>query len=115
MQLLALTLDGQPTGLRLGLAARWYQRAIGLLLTSSLQDPAGLWIKPCNAVHMIGMRYALDLAFVDRDGRVLRLVPALKPWRFAACRSAHAVVELRAGLIEALGLQPGQRLALTPC
>lgn len=109
-----LHVDARCTGLRLRHASRWHERAVGLLLTPRLDDPVGLWISPCNAVHMIGMRYALDLAFVGRDGRILRLVQGLKPWRLATCRPAHAVVELRAGLIDALGLQTGQQLAL-PC
>ena len=108
----ALLIDGRPAGIRLGVADSWHLRARGLLGVRQLDDPAGLWITPCNSVHMLGMRIALDVAFVDRSGRVLKLVPHLKPWRFAACMRAHATVELRAGLVQELGLRPDQRLSL---
>jgi uncharacterized membrane protein (UPF0127 family) len=108
----ALLVDGKPAGVRLRLADRWHQRARGLLGVRQLDDPAGLWITPCNSVHMLGMRIALDIAFVDASGRILKLVPQLGPWRFAACWRAHATVELRAGLIRQLALKPGQQLAL---
>lgn len=107
-----LLVDGRPAGVRLRLADRWHQRARGLLGVSRLDDPAGLWITPCNSVHMLGMRIALDVAFVDASGRILKLVPRLAPWRFAACWPAHATVEMRAGLLDELALRPGQQLAL---
>jgi uncharacterized membrane protein (UPF0127 family) len=109
---LGLLVDGRPAGVRLRLADRWHQRARGLLGVRRLDDPAGLWITPCNAVHMLGMRLALDVAFVDEAGRILKLVPRLAPWRFAACLRAHATVELRAGLAAELELRPGRRLTL---
>lgn len=108
----ALHIDGQPAGVRLRVADRWHQRARGLLGVRRLDDPAGLWITPCNSVHMLGMRIALDIAFVDASGRILKLVPRLAPWRFAACWRAHATVELRAGLIGQLALRPGQHITL---
>lgn len=107
-----LLIDGRSTGVRVRLAHRWHQRAWGLLGVSRLDDPAGLWLAPCNSVHMLGMRIALDIAFVDASGRILKLVPRLMPWRFAACLGAHATVELRAGLLEQLDLRPGRHLAL---
>lgn len=107
-----LFIDGRPAGVRVGLADRWHQRARGLLGVSRLDDPAGLWITPCNSVHMLGMRIPLDVAFVDRSGRILKLVPRLAPWRFAACFGAHAAVELRAGLLEQFALRVDQRLSL---
>lgn len=114
MQLARLWLDGRDTGLRLGRTTCWHERAIGLLLTPRLDDPVGLWINRCNAVHMLGMRYAIDVAFVDAQGCVLKQVHALRPMRMAACRGAAASVELRSGLVAALGIRPGCRLALNP-
>ncbi len=107
-----LLINGRSTGIRLGVAHRWHQRARGLLGVRRLDDPAGLWITPCNSVHMLGMRMPLDVAFIDPSGRILKLVPRLAPWRFAACFKAHATVELRAGLLEQLGLRIDQRLTL---
>lgn len=107
-----LVVEGRASALRIRLARRWWQRAIGLLATPALEDPCGLWIEPCNSVHMLGMRYAIDAVFLARDGTVLKVVHRLKPWRLAGCRQARSTLELRAGLAAELQLQKGQRLTL---
>jgi uncharacterized protein len=107
-----LHIDGRDTGLRIRQALSWGARALGLLATPRLDDPCGLWISPCPSVHTFGMRYAIDVAFLSAEGRILRLCPALRPWRAAGARGAHSTLELRAGLAQQLGLQPGQVLTL---
>jgi uncharacterized membrane protein (UPF0127 family) len=53
------------------------------------------------------MPYAIDVVFVDRDGRVLSVASDVAPWRVVACRGAYAAIELRAGEAAAYGLVPG--------
>jgi len=77
-----------------------WQRLRGLLGHPALPCCRGLWIRRCRAVHTCGMRYAIDVAFLDRGGRVLR-VARLAPWRAAWCGQADSVVELRAGCLPA--------------
>lgn len=60
---------------------------------------AGLWLGPCAAVHTFGMRYAIDVIFLDHRGHVIRCVPALPPWRWAVCMRAVSVVEFESGLV----------------
>jgi len=70
-------------------------RLRGLLCRARAPGPrTGLLLSPCNAVHTFGMRYGIDVAFIDREGRVLRLVRNLRPWRAACCLRAVAVVEM---------------------
>jgi uncharacterized protein len=107
-----LCIDGAGAGLRIRLATTWWTRAVGLLATAGLDDPCGLWIEPCNAVHTLGMRYPIDLAYLDRRGRVLRLVTGLSPLRWSRCPGARVTLELRAGLVADLGLRPGQLVTL---
>lgn len=107
-----LLINGQRSGVHIRRAERWFQRAVGLLMTAQLDHPAGLWIRPCNAVHMLGMRYAIDVLFLDASGRVLKRVDGLRPWRASACVGARVALELRAGLARSLDLQTGQHLAL---
>jgi len=81
------------------------ERNRGLLGRPPLDDVSeGLLITPCNAVHTLGMRYAIDLAYLDRHGRIRRLVPHLRPCRASLCLSAASVLELAAGALERLGL-----------
>ena len=60
------------------------------------------WIKPSNQVHMFGMRYAIDVVFLDDAGRVLRVVHALQPNRISPrVKGATSVLELPAGTARA--------------
>lgn len=71
----------------------------------------GLWIVPCRAIHTIGMAWPIDVVFVDKRGRVLRIVPALRPGRGACCWRAWGVLELAAGEAARLGWKKGERMS----
>jgi uncharacterized membrane protein (UPF0127 family) len=58
------------------------------------------------------MRFPIDVVLLDRDGRVLRVAVALRPWRAAGSRHARQVLELEAGAAAAAALAPGDRLLL---
>lgn len=82
------------------------ERMRGLLWRPALAPGQGLLIAPCNSVHTFGMRYAIDVVFLDREGRVLKVYPALKPLRMAMARGARQVIEMAAGEASRLGLLP---------
>ena len=71
-------------------------------------------LRPCRHVHTFRMRFAIDVAFCDRDDVVLRIV-TLPPGRLSpfVWRSAY-VLEAEAGACERWGLRVGDRLELTP-
>jgi uncharacterized membrane protein (UPF0127 family) len=56
-----------------------------------------LRIPRCRSVHTFGMRFPLDVIFLDVDGRPMRIARDVPPWRVVSCRGADAVVETRAG------------------
>jgi uncharacterized protein len=73
-----------------------------------------LWLEPCRCVHTLGMRFALDVAYVDVRGRVL-LVRRLRPARLGPVRArARVVVEAAAGAFDTWGVVPGATLTLRP-
>lgn len=90
-----------PDRLRLLRVAGWRGRMRGLLGRHPPGPRSGILLTPCWAVHTFGMRYAIDVAFVSRDGRVVGVRRALAPCRVALCLGAVAVVEVRAGVIDA--------------
>ena len=94
--------------MHLRLAVTPAARARGLL---GRCPPRPLLLVPARAIHTWGMRFAIDVVFLDADLRVLRVVRGLRPWRCAAARGARAVLELPAG--GAVGIAPGDRLALS--
>ena len=88
-------------------------RRKGLLGRDGLPPFSGLVLAPCAAVHTMFMRFAIDVIFVDRAGRAVRVVPAMAPWRAAITPSAHAVIELPAGTLRQRGVEVGDALYLS--
>jgi uncharacterized protein len=104
---LGLTADGRALVARCHLADRPLRRLVGLLGTPDLRREEALWIDRCAAVHTAFVRAPIGVAFVDGDGRVLRVVDPLPRRHAAACRGGRAVIECRAGVLRAAGVRPG--------
>jgi hypothetical protein len=67
-------------------------RLLGLALRR--RPPVHALLLPrCRSVHTFGMRFPLDMIWLDRNGRVLRVDEAVPPWRVRSCRDAAAVLE----------------------
>jgi hypothetical protein len=100
-----------PAGvLRVRVADRFLTRALGLLVGAPLDPVEGLLIAPCSSIHTIGMRYAIDVVFLDREARVLRVCDEVRPGRMRFARGARGVLELRSGSAARLRISPGIRL-----
>src|SRR4051812_5866949 len=69
-------------------------RRQGLLGRDVLPESTALIIAPSNAVHTFFMRFPIDVAFVRRDGQVIKVRSAVRPWRLTASLRAFAVIEL---------------------
>lgn len=88
-------------------------RAKGLLGHSSLRPGQGLVLVPCQSIHTFLMRFPIDVAFLDRGGRVVHIIPHLVPGRLVPpVPQAHAVVEMPAGTLASTGTQVGDILLL---
>jgi uncharacterized membrane protein (UPF0127 family) len=72
-------------------------RMRGLLGRRNLGSDEGVLLRPAGSIHTFFMRFPIDVVFLDRDGRVLRVAESVRPWRTAAARGARSVLELRAG------------------
>jgi hypothetical protein len=90
-------------------------RKKGLLGRESLPEGVALVIAPTNAVHTFFMRFPIDIVFVARDGRVVKVRRAVPAWRMAAAWGGYAVVELAAGGADLAGIKPGDRVAVRDC
>lgn len=113
MPLLRNSTTGTIVATRIDRLSGFLQRAVGLLARSRVQRDEGVWITRCRAIHTIGMRTSIDVIFVDRDGRVLRVDRDVAPNRISlSCREANGVVELGAGALSQIDVLPGDRLEL---
>jgi uncharacterized protein len=91
-----------------------WTRVRGLLGRRRLEADEGLLLRPAGSVHTFFMRFAIDVVFLDREDTVVKVVPGLRPWRFAAARRAKRTLELAAGAASRARLVPGERLVLVP-
>jgi uncharacterized protein len=87
------------------------KRRTGLLKQPRLEPGQGLWIVPCEAVHSFGMKFAIDVVYIDRKKKVRKIRPGMVPRRISGCLVAHSVLELPVGVIEASGTQAGDQLS----
>jgi len=87
------------------------ERTRGLLDWKAIDEGQALVISPCNSIHMFGMRFPIDVLFVDKDGRVVRAIEGLKPWRLTRIyfRARHTI-ELPLGAISGSHTEPGDQL-----
>jgi len=86
-----------PGGLRVFEASTHRARGIGLARLDDMPEDVALHNSPCRSVHTFGMRFALDLVWLDRAGAVVRVDLDVAPRRFRTCRRARSVIEARAG------------------
>ena len=87
-----------------------WERMRGLLWRKPLHEREALIIDRCACVHTCGMKYPLDLAFIDRQSVIRKLVHDLRPWRLAWCVPAVMTLEMPAGSIARLKLETGMQL-----
>jgi uncharacterized protein len=95
------------------MADGFISRFMGLMGRRDWPASDGMVIEPCSSIHCFFMRMPIDVAFVDRDWRVLKTVDSLKPWRLGPMiRKTRRVIELPAGSLQRTGSEPGDQLVL---
>jgi uncharacterized membrane protein (UPF0127 family) len=85
-------------------------RMRGLLGRKTLPTGEGILLRKAPSVHTAFMRFPIDVVFLDREDTVVKVVPALAPWRVAGARGAKSALELPAGEAARRGLEVGDRL-----
>lgn len=106
---------GRVLAWRVRRADNWLDRTVGFLPRASIAPEEGLWFENCHAVHTIGMRTPLDVVFLDRENRVVKVEPNVTPHKlYVGARSAHTVAEFGPGFAKANPLEPGDQLVIEP-
>jgi uncharacterized protein len=105
--------SGKELARQLSVADTLLARLRGLLGSSALPAGSGLWIQPCNSIHTFGMKFPIDVVFLDKGKRVVGLARALRPNRISRIYTgATSVLELPAGTIDAAGSCVGNEVAI---
>jgi uncharacterized membrane protein (UPF0127 family) len=100
---------------RLDVADGHWSRLRGLIgvRADEFRDGRGLWITPCHGVHTLGMRFPIDVLYLNSDQVVLHIETKLAPWRFAPIRvHATSVLELPPTTLQSTGTRIGDRIEI---
>ncbi|MBK8219955.1 MAG: DUF192 domain-containing protein [Candidatus Obscuribacter sp.] len=96
---------------RASIARSFFRRLKGLLGTDSLPDGEGLLLSPCNSIHMFGMKYAIDVIFLDKELVVVDVLENIAPGKASRVyRKAYCCLELPAGKVNLTGTTIGDKL-----
>ena len=90
-----------------------FKRIKGLLGRKSLGDGEALIIKPCNSIHTFFMRFPIDVIFVDKNHKIVKIISGLAPFRLSPIYPGSAyVIELSSGKISPKSAAVGDTLSL---
>lgn len=97
----------------LKLAEMPWEKLFGLLLAKQLEKGQGLMLKDCSCVHTFGMRFRLDLIFLDSHDRVVHMITCLEPNRISPwIRNAKSVIEMPADSLCETGVIMNDKLLI---
>ena len=93
------------------LADSFFKRLMGLLGRNSLQRGEGLLFDNCHGIHTVGMRFQIDVLFLDKDLRVMRIANHLRPFHIGpVVKNAVYVLELAAGVVDESHTEVGDQI-----
>ncbi|MDP3609584.1 MAG: DUF192 domain-containing protein [Methylophilus sp.] len=96
------------------IAKGFVARLRGLLCRPALDDREALVLTPCHSVHTCGMHYIIDVVFLNKQFKVVRIEHRCQPWRFFYCKEATHTLEMLGGQAENLNLSVGQTFVFYP-
>jgi len=92
------------------LAATFFERLLGLMFRASIAKDEALIFHNVNSIHMLFMRFPIDVLYLDKDNQVLKVKHSLKPWRMSSCIRAKATIELPAKKARETATETGDTL-----
>ena len=96
--------------LEIEIAESFFSRFRGLMLRSRLEKGRGLLLAPCNSIHMLFMRFAIDVIYLDKDFCIKKIARNVLPWiGMSFCFGAWAALEMASGEAERLKFAVGQK------
>ena len=99
--------------LEIAITQTFKERNRGLLALPKIRVDQGLLISPCRSVHTFAMQYPLDLVYLSKQLKVVKLVENLQPNRMSYALAGHSTLELCAGTIERLQIKKDMQITVT--
>ena len=105
--------NGRELSTNVVLADSMGKRMMGLLGRERLGEGESLWLKPCKGVHTVGMRFPIDVVFLDKQKVVIAINQDLRPNRMTLLHfRAASVLELPPGTLAATDARVGDRIEI---
>lgn len=106
--------SGKVLAEELEVPATMFGRGLGLMFRSTLEPGRGMWLIPCNGIHMMFMNFAIDAVFLDTKERVKKVYRRLPRWYGIVWLEwgAHSVLELPPGSTSEIDLQRGDQIVI---
>ena len=93
--------DGVVIAQEVEVARSFFKRLKGLMFRKEMKHGTAMLLAPCPQIHTCFMRFALDVLFLDQDGKVVRVMENLKPWRLSPIvYHATQTLEMPAGTLQ---------------
>lgn len=107
------TNNNQIIGNKISYANTPYRRFIGLMGKKSLEDGEGIFLTPCNSIHMMFMKFPIDIIFLDRKNKILHITENIQPWKISRIVfMAQSVLELPVGTVQKTQTKIGDILTI---
>lgn len=95
-------------------ADNFLTRLVGLLKRTQLGPEEALWLMPSKGIHTIGMKFPIDVLFLNKDCHVVGLISAMAPYRVSSVHiSSYSVIELPNGMIKKSRTEVGDLLEIS--
>ncbi len=93
------------------MADDFFRRFSGLIFRKRLKDDEVLVLRGCRSIHTMWMRYSIDAAFIDSEGKIVAAFNSLRPWRITPYfPDAVLVMEANPGFLGKWSLDTGDRI-----
>lgn len=103
--------NSQLLSAKVHMAKNFSSRLKGLMFSPPLKDQNCLWISKCKSIHTCFMKFSLDVVFVDKKLKVIKIIKNLKPWKLTGIYlKADSVFEFNAGKLN--NIKVGDQLLL---
>ena len=102
---------GTYLGINIQVADTLRARLIGLYRHPQLRFGDGIWLVPCNSIQTIGMRYPIDVIFLDAGSRVVSVGENIRAGQVILnVHGAHSALEIPTGVISSSETQVGDQV-----
>lgn len=95
------------------IADNFFSRFRGLMFKKSIPADYALHIKPCNQIHMLNMRFAIDVVYLSKEGRAVKIDENVQPNKICkTVREAKSVIEMNSFAAGKFGITEGDILEI---